>query len=218
MATDLQTVFPQDQIPLSQVAQVPGLAPRTLRVVGQDFSAVAEVQLNGVTSPSVVILNRNVLLAQVPKEIVGDTISSVSVLSATLTLTASSLLNFELGPRSQKVNGLLKLVQVFVKILFTTPGRDIFSPNLGGGGLRNLGQSFDSAQGKGIVADFFISVSNTTKQLTALQARSTRLPRAERLLSATVISANFNAQEAALIASMSIMSQTGQSALANLTL
>jgi len=218
MATDLQIVFPVDQVPLTQVTQVPGLYPRTLSIAGSDFRAVDQVLLNSVISPSVVVLNPNRLLAQVPLSIAGDTISSVSVLSKTLTLTARSLLRFELNTRTQKVNGLLRLIQFFVKVLFTTPGTDIFSPNLGGGALKNLGGSFTGADGKGIVADFYVAVDQTVKQITALQARSPQLPRSERLLSATVIGANFNAQETALIASVNLLSQTGQSALANLML
>lgn len=218
MATDIQIVFPMDQVPLTQVSQVPGLFPRTLDVHGQGFQAVNQVLLNGIRSPSVVILDPFRLLAQVPPEIVGDVITSVSVLSNTLTLTAKSLLRFQLGISSQKVNGFLRLMQVFLKILFTTPGRDIFSPNVGGSGLKNLGKSFSSQEGHGIVADFYISVDTTVKQITAMQARNPRLPREERLLSATVVSANFNKQEGSLIVSVNLLSQTGQSALANLML
>ena len=218
MATDVQVVFPVDQVPLTQVLQVPGLYPRTLSIVGSDFRAVEQVLLNNVISPSVVVLGPNRLLAQVPPVIAGDTITSVSVLSTTLTLTAKSLMRFQFGTRTQKVNGLLRLVQIFLKVLFTTPGKDIFSPNLGGGALKNLGGSFTGQDGRGIVADFYVAVDQTVKQITSLQARQTQLPRAERLLSATVIGANFNAQETALIASVNLLSQTGQSALANLLL
>jgi hypothetical protein len=218
VAIDLQCVFPQEMVRIAQVSEVPGLFPRTLNIIGQDFRSVNEVLINGLLSPNFVILGPQRLLAQVPSQIQNNIVSSVSVLSNVLTLTAKSLIKFQLGTRTQKVSGLLRLCQVFLKILFTTPGRDIFSPNLGGAGLKNIGRSFSKAEGSGVVSDLYVAVSTTVNQITALQARNTRLPREEKLLSATVTSAQFNTQELALIATIELLSQTGQFALANLML
>jgi hypothetical protein len=216
MAIDLSVVQPQDIIRLSSVKFVPNLFPNTLDIIGEDFRSVDEVRINDVASPSVVILSTNRLLAQVPSALLTTPLSSVTVLSSQLTFTDRSLLRFRLGRRSTKVNGLLRLCQFFVKMLFTTPGRDIFSPNLGGGGLRNIGRSFSRQEGSGIVADFVVAVDTTARQVIALQARNPRLPREERLLSAKVVAASFNAQEAALIASVELLNQTGKPVLANL--
>lgn len=218
MATDLQVVFPQEMVRLSNVSQVPGLLPRTLDIIGTDFSSVNEVLINGILSPSFVILGPQRLLAQVPPQVTNNIVTTVSVLSNVLTLTAKTLITFQLGTRTQKVNGLLRLCQLFLKILFTTPGRDVFSPNLGGAGLKNIGRSFAKGEGSGVISDLYIAVSTTVNQITALQSRSPRLPREEKLMSATVTSAQFNIQEAALIASVELLSQTGQYALANLML
>ena len=218
MATDIQIVFPVDVIPLTQIQFVPGVYPRTLDVIGADFRTVNEVLVNGVTSPSVVVLGPQRLLAQVPTNIINDQITSIQVTSNRLTMTEKSLLNFELGIRSQKVNGLLRLVQFFLKVLFTSQGQDIFSQNLGGNGLKNLGRNFSKQEGAGIVADFYVAVSNTSKQIIDLQSRNPRLPREEKLLSAQVVAANFNMNELALIVSVELLSQTGQPALANLML
>lgn len=216
MSIDLQFVKPQDLIRLSSVRYVPGLFPNTLDIVGDDFRTVDEVKINDVMSPSIVILSPTRLLAQVPTSLATSQLTSVTVLSSQLTLTEKSLLSFQFGPRSKKVNGLLRLCQFFVKLLFTTPGRDIFSPNLGGGGLKNIGRSFSRQEGSGIVADFVVAVDTTARQMIALQARNPRLPREEKLLSAKVVSASFNAQESALITSVELLSQTGKPALANL--
>jgi hypothetical protein len=218
MSTDLQCVFPQEMVRLSQVSLVPGLVPRTLDIIGTDFRSVNQVLINGIQSPSFVILGTQRLLAQVPFQVTNNLVTSVSVLSNVLTLTSKTLITFQLGTRTQKINGLLRLCQLFLKILFTTPGRDIFSPNLGGAGLKNIGRSFSKSEGSGVVSDLYIAVTTTVNQITALQSRNPKLPREEKLLSATVTSAQFNVQEAALIASVELLSQTGQYALANLML
>lgn len=218
MALDLQVVFPSDIVKLTSVRVVPGLFPRTLDVLGQDFSAVDEVRVNGMRSPSFVVLSLNRLLVQVPPTIKNDTVTSVSVISNRLTLTGRSLLRFQLGTRTTKVTGILRLVQVFVKVLFTTPGRDIWSPRFGGNGLTPLGKNYSTQSGPGSVADFVISVQNTQKQIVAMQSRDTTIPREERLLSATVQNANFNKNELALIVGVELLNQTGQRALANVML
>ena len=218
MTIDFQVIFPSDIIPLTGVVVIPGLVPRTLDVQGQDFRDIDEVRVNDVVSPSFVVLSQFRLLVQVPPSIVNDTISSVGVISNRLTFTDRSLIRFKLGTRTTKATGMLRLMQSFLKVLFTTPGRDIFSQKIGGGGLSVLGGNFSRQAGSGIVADFVISVNTTTKQLIALQSRDSTIPREERLLSGNVLSANFNQNESALIVGIELLNQTGQRALSQLTL
>jgi hypothetical protein len=113
------------------------------------------------------------------------------------------------------VSGILKLVQQFLRLLFTTPGTDIFSPSMGGAALRNVGTTFSAGRGGSIVGDFVLAVKTTNKQMVAIQSRNPRLPRDERLLSATVSSAAFDQSTTSLIVSVEILSQAGSAALAN---
>jgi hypothetical protein len=218
MAVDFQVVFPSSVIPISSVRVIPGLVPRTLDIIGEDFRSVDEVRVNDVRSPSFVVLSQYRLLAQVPPSIKNDTITSVGVISNRLTLTNQSLLRFRLGAKTTKASGILRLMQSFIKVLFTTPGRDIFSPRMGGNGWAPLGANFSSRAGSSIVADFIIAVNNTAKQLIAIQGRNPSIPREERLLSARVQNANFNRNEAALIVGIELVNQTGQRALSQLML
>ncbi|WP_394831645.1 hypothetical protein LVJ94_34545 [Pendulispora rubella] len=217
MAIDLQVVFPQEVVDLSSVRPVAGIIPRSIEVVGKDFRAVDEVRINGVASPDVVVLSPNRLIAQVPELLRYDTLTSVTVLSAALTTTDRSLLRFRLGTTASKTTGILRLVQIFVKLLCTTPGRDIFAPALGGGVLKRLGLTFGRDEGGAIISDFIIAVSNVQRQILAIQAGNRSLSRDERLLSARVVSAAFNKAEGALVVSIELLSQAGRAALANLT-
>jgi len=216
MAVDFQCVFPQESIVLNSVQEVVGVTPRTVSIVGQDFRSVDEVQINGVTSPDVVVLSRRNLFAQVPTQLGLTPVSTVSVISNNLALTDKSLLRFRIGRTPSKVRGILRLVQLFLKILFTTPGSDIFAPRIGAAALKNLGLTFGADQGGNIVSDFVVAVSTTQRQILAIQARDPSLPLDERLLAARILSAGFNHQDTSLVVSVEITSQSGRAARANL--
>lgn len=215
MSVDLQVVYPQEVIQLTQIKLVDSLSPRTLRIVGRDFRSVDEVLINQIKSPDVIITSKTSLLAQVPSQIVLDRMVTISVTSRNLTITPKSFLRFRIGNTPSKIRGILRLVQLFLKILFTTPGLDIFSPRIGGAGLRNLGQTFGSEEGGDIVSDFVISVDNTARQIVAIQTRDPRIPRDERLLAAKVLGAGFSKEESALFVAVEIISQSGRAAIAN---
>jgi hypothetical protein len=215
MAVDFQVVFPQQIIELSSVKVLFGTTPRTLDVTGEDFRSVDEVRVNDIVAPDTVILGKKRMLVRIPALIADQQVTSLSVTSHSLQLTDKSFLKFRVGRTTSKVSGTLRLVQVFLKILFTTPGRDIFAPRIGAGALRNLGVTFGSEGGKQIVSDFVIAVATAARQIVAIQSRDPSIPLDERLLSAKVIAATYNRQEQALIVSVEIVSQTGRSALAN---
>lgn len=174
--------------------------------------------MNEVSSPSFIVLSKTELIAQVPAPLVRETLSSVSVLSRRMTMTARSFLRFRLGHTAGKVRGILRLQQLFLRMLVSTPGSDIFAPKLGGGALARLGQSVSIADGSDIVSDFIISVDNTQKQIIQIQGQNQSIPPDERLLSADVIASGFNKNETALLATIAINSQAGEQSIARLQL
>lgn len=217
MAVDLQVLFPQSVVPLSSVRPLPGVQPRTLEVIGEDFRSVDEVQVNNQVSPSVVVLSPQRLIVQVPDGVL-DRVTSVTVTSNHLTLSDKHLLRFRLGRSPSKVSGIVRLMQLFVKVLLTTQGTDIWAPQLGGNGMRNLGRTFSAQAGQGIVSDFVIAVNQTTRQIIAAQAKDPRIPPDERLLRAQVLSVTYNRNEGALVPTVELLNQTGQPARTSLML
>jgi len=218
VSVDFQVVFPQEIVNLSKITPRDGAGPRVLDIIGEDFLSVDEVLINTLPSPDVVVISRTRLLAQVPDQLQQDRVVTVSVTSRNLTLTPRSFIRFRISETPSKVRGILRLVQKFLKILFTTPGTDIFSQRTGAAGLKNIGQTFAADQGGTIVSDFVIAVTNTTRQIVSVQAREPSIPRDERLLSAKVLSSGFNRQEGALVVTVELTSQAGRAALANLEL
>ena len=216
MSVDLQVAFPQEAIKISSVQRVPGTSPPVLDIIGDDFTAVDEVLLNDIVATDFAVLSRTRMLATVP-EGVGDIIRTVNVTSRRLIMTEQSFLRFRISKVPSKVSGILRLVQFFTKMLFTTPTSDIFNKRLGGGALRNLGRTFSKSDTGGIISDFVVSVENTSRQIIAIQGRQPSLPQDERLLTARVSTARFSASDSALHVSTEITSQAGRAALANYT-
>ena len=222
MAVDLQIVFPQEVIRLNQIRYTPagplGL-PKALDIIGEDFRSVDEVLINEIESPDVLILSNRRLIAQLPDVLQrAPNIISVTVTSRNLTVTPRSLIKFRVSDQPGRVSGILRLIQLFLKLLFTTPGSDIWNKRSGGAGLRRIGQTFGSDAGGSIISDFVISVNNTARQIVSTQGRDPMLPRDERLLSAKVISASFNREMGAVLTAIELTSQAGRAATANLEL
>jgi hypothetical protein len=216
MGLDIQVVHPQESIRLNNVRFASIDDTPSVEILGQDFTAVDEVLINGTASPSVVVLSSTFLIAQLPSNVATATdVVSVQVLSKRLTLTKRSVLSFRIGRTPGRVSGLYKLIQQFLKVLFTTPGSDIFNQSMGGGALKSIGKTYGGDQGGSIVSDFILAVNQTARQITARQARDTSLAVSERLLTARVLSSNFDKTQGALFVSVEIQSQAGQAAVIN---
>lgn len=218
MPVDIQCVYPQEIIKINRVRNAPGMPVRTLDVIGDDFRAVTEVLVNDVQSPSYVVLSRTRMLVQVPPLLEAATVTSIVVLSRVLTLTQKSFIRFGFGQTVGKVSGILRLMQLFLKVLMTTPGTDIFAPKVGGGALVHLGQNIGTEDGSDVVSDFIVSVDRAARQIVQIQGRNQATPPDERLLSAKVVSAGFNKNETAIVASIELSSQAGRTAIARLEL
>jgi hypothetical protein len=215
MAVDFQVVFPQQIIELSSVQVMFGVTPRTLDILGEDFRAIDEVRVNDLVAPNVVVLNKRRMLVRVPELLGESPVTSVTVTSNSIFVSDKSVLKFRVGRVTSKVSGVMRLMQVFLKVLFTTPGRDIFAPRIGAAALKNLGLTFGSEGGKQLVSDFVVAVATASRQIVAIQGRDPSIPFDERLLSAKVVAAKYSRSEEALIVSVELTSQTGRSALAN---
>jgi hypothetical protein len=185
--------------------------------MGEDFRSVDEVLINDMASPDVTIISKTRLLAQLPDILQHSFgLTTVTVTSRKLTMTRRSFLRFRLSNTPGRVQGILRLVQLFVKVLLTTPGRDHFAKRTGGGVMRGLGASYSHDEGGGLVSNVIIAVDTTARQIISTQGRDITLPLDEKLLAARVVSAGFNREEGAILASVEVTSQAGRAATADL--
>jgi hypothetical protein len=219
MAVDFQVVYPQESIRLDKVRLITYEGLRALSVTGADFRAVDEVVINDTPSPDVIVLSKNELVAQLPDALQAiPEVRSVMVLSNQFTLSPRSLVRFRIGKTPGKVRGILRLTQLFLKVLFTTPGSDIFHPNAGGGALQVVGSTYGQGEGEGVVTEFVIAINRTQRQLIAMQSRDQRAPRDERLMAANVLSTEFDKLQGGLYITVEIISQAGRRAITNVEL
>ena len=218
MSIDVQFCYPQEVIKISRVHSVPGLPVRTLDIYGEDFRAVDQVLMNQVPTSSFVVLSKTRMLVEVPSPLKNMTITSIMVLSRRLLITPRSFIQFRIGTTASKTRGILRLMQLFLKMLLTTPGTDIFAPKVGGGAMVHLGQTVSSDKTTNVVSDLVISVNNTSQQIIQIQGRNQSLPPDERLASAKLLSAGFNRNETAIVASIEVLSHAGRVGLAQLNL
>jgi hypothetical protein len=215
---DIQFIQFSDTLPVTGAREIPDIFPRSIQISGADFSSAKEILINEVTSPSFIIVNKRMIIAQIPDAQKSSIIESLSVLSSDFTATFQSRIRFCIGNDPKKVTGLKVLMQTFLKILFTTSGIDIFSRDIGGSALKNIGKSFNVSQSQTIISDLAMSVRRAEMQMKEIQNRQSRLLDDERLLAANLLNSQFDPQLTALITRVELIAQSGTRAIANLEL
>lgn len=213
---DLQFIQFNDAVDLSEVSIIPNFVPPSVQITGPDLTSVIEIQINGSKTPSFVVASGTKIIAQIPGSAVGQVINSVVAISSDFTASLSSLISFEIGDNPGKVSGLKALIQMWLKELLTTPGFDSFAKNLGGGAQQYIGSSYAASMSSSISASFAIAVQQTTNQVLALQARQTRLPDDERLLTTEMLGLRYDPDLPGLLVRVALYTQSGKRAIVNL--
>ena len=209
---DIQFIQYLDLVPIRQVIPIKDAPMPTLELHGSDFRKVSSVRMNGVDSPSVVVLSQTTLWAQVPDVFIGQKVSSIEVFSSGLILTERTRLVFSLESH-KKVTGFEKLIQLFVKLLLQTPGRSSYDP-VGGGLLAVIGQNFNDDQNKSIESFIISAVDRITTRIRDRQGADPRIPIQERLLSAKVTEIRARSTSGEIHAKIEIRNMAGQTGIA----
>lgn len=214
---DIQFIQFNDSLDINSAREIPELTPRSLEIVGLDFSSAIKVLINQAASPSFIIMNPNKIVAQVPNEYGDAVISDIVIVSSNFTASLRSLVSYEFGSSPKKISGLQVLMQTFIKVLMTTPGYDSFVQSIGGGVSKVVGTRSSHAGGP-IISAVAAGVSQAADQIRAIQARTPRLADDERLVSATLDSLRFDPTSSTLKARVELYTQAGQLAVGNLEL
>jgi hypothetical protein len=205
MTADYQVLSFQDTASLTEI-DVFSSDPLTLDIRGKGFKAVSAVLINGDRSPETIILSPQRLLAEVPRRQKGSQISTVRVLLSRQGMTPQSLITFRSVVPGAKASGFTRLLQSFIRLLFTDPGTDIQHPELGGG----LGSLLGTAGDVGTLrAQASLAVKRAEEHLGRLQADSPRLLDAERLQSVKLLSVDYSAATTAVSIKLRITALDG---------
>lgn len=212
---DIQIVFVRKILPITRVNLV-SLDPPIVAIEGQSFDLTSEVRINGY-QVEFFLLHERAILAGVPDSMSVASIETVEVFtSEPAEDTQNSKLDMLLGSSPRVVSGIQRLVQSFLKILFTTPQTNIFCKNQGGGALQIIGM-VDGEEATKVTGAFSVAVDRTKKQIMSSQTRNA-VPSTERLLDASLISSAFDSKKGALIATILLISYAREEAIASMTL
>ena len=213
---DLQFIQFNDAVDLSGVEIIPDFLPLSVQITGPDLTSVIEVRINGSKSPSFVVASGTKIIAQIPAGAVGQVINDVVAISSDFTASLRSLISFEIGDHPKEVSGIKALIQMWLKVLLTTPGFDSFTKNLGGNAQQYVGSSYAASLSSAITGSFAIAVQQTTNQVLALQAKQTRLPDEERLLTTELLGLRYDPNLPGLLARVALYTQSGKRAIVNM--
>ena len=221
---DVKVVRLQGVLPVSGFFMLTRV-PLVLAITGSGFKDATAVRANGVTMDEFSIISDRLILVGMPTHM-GQPVTSVRVSTADIPnlsvspthsmIPENARVAMGLGTRIEGTSGILRLTQTFVKVLFTTPGTSLQSPNIGGGARSLLGKA-TSGDSKALTRSLAVSVGRTAEQITSMQAGRT-VPPEERLLSAILLGAAFDPESAGLSAVVMLSSFNREQAVANIVL
>ena len=133
MAYQLEVIRFQDLLVVQSIPRfVPGLSPATIEIKGTDLSSALRVLINSIDVPEFIVVDKQTIYAQLPPD--TESVRTIEVVSSRFTKNVlTSKISYEVGNKTQKVSGILKLVQLFTKWVLQSPGSDIFDMSRGGG-------------------------------------------------------------------------------------
>lgn len=218
MAYQLEVVRFRDLLPVLAIPGfVKGVTPLMVELRGADFSGAEKVVINEVPCPEFMIVSKTVIYAQLPST--DGPISSVEVLSNKFSRDVeSAMLSFEVGGKTRKVAGVLKLVQLFTKWILQSPGSDLLNPTRGGGLQQIVGKINTGRDMQPVFASITRAINTTVSQIRAAQINAVQLPLSERLLSADLVDMKIYEDHMQARARVALLSAGGAEAVAALVL
>jgi len=116
-----------------------------------------------------------------------------------------------------RTEGFSSLIQIVVKTLLTTPGRDVFNPKYGGGLTSILSSSTDASKPESLRADVGFSISKTLTDIQTEQDSSLdSLSPEERLRNLTLEGLDFNRDDLIWCVRIGVESEAGDNATVGL--
>lgn len=214
---DLQVIEVRDILPVYAASAIPDSDPPTISITGKDFRNAQEVYINETSSPSIIITSNTSILAELPANMFGTQIRTITIISSRLTRMDRSKLFFRIADTPLAVSGFERLIQLFLKILLQTPRSDIFT-NIGGALIGVLGRKISKPTTSTLTSDLHIAVTRARQQIMSMQSGDPMISMEERLLFAKVIEAKFIPSELALIGKIALGNQAGKSSVVGLGL
>lgn len=208
---DFSIISARVLLKVHSIAPIRGFRPPSVVVLGDKMNLAQEVFYNNIKVTEFVVSASNRLVVRIPDSQIGKEFSHIEVFSNVNITKSSAALSFELARPFRQVEGMERLVQSWMIVFFTTPGSDVFNVQSGGGVRSIIGKNTD-VQGKGVSADLALAIERTQTELRKLQAKDSRIPLSEKLLSAALTGLNFDDRTTTLSATVEIKNMLGEQA------
>lgn len=152
----------------------------------EDYRNVVTVVVNDWIIDEVAMYGQD-LLAYIPSEMDPDTedVRYAALIAVETANSDETLLRIGLGVIPAEISGVDRLIQLFVKVLFQTPGTDIFYRDIGGG-LMSLRRGGTAGDMNALSADIAAAVRKAEKDVKTMQA-GMNLPASEKLVKMDVL-------------------------------
>jgi hypothetical protein len=184
-----------------------------VRLSGPNLGTASEVQINSAVTTDIIVVSEHQIDVAVPVDLFRVPIRNVEVKSYNYTGRARANLEFELDPEAPTVEGLAKLVQNFVCLLYQTPGSDAFHQDEGGGLRSILGKAVDVKDRSTYATPIVTAVDRTRTQMQRSHA-VTKVPLSERLRDVTITAINFVPATGSIVIELALTSMAGHTAVA----
>jgi len=166
---------------LDSLTEIKDSSPRSVYAKGARMDTASSVELNGTKVDNFAAVSQSLLLIEVPDTVRGS-IHSVAVYSGYIQPGDKAITKMRFGDHPQLVEGPYRIVQLFIKKLFQTRGRDIWSPE-GAGDLKSLTrQGLSDHTENALAGDLETKVMGVSRYIIEIQARNPNTPASERLL------------------------------------
>lgn len=209
---DFRVVRARATLRVTSVSPVRNFSPPAITILGSDFQYAEEIIYNNIPCPEFIIANSNRILARIPDSQVGRALNSLYVVASTPVTNQDATVTMGLASPTRTIEGIDRLVQNFVLAFMTTPGSDIWEQADGGGAQSVIGKP-TSRGGEGAMSGIAIAVDRTKQQILRAQAKNSKIPTTEKLLSASLASISYDEATTTLAAVVEIKNVAGDSSL-----
>jgi len=126
------------------------------------------------------------------------------------TIDANGRVSFTPPPVPQKASGMALLLQIVLLALFTTPGRNVFNPERGGGIMDLVGSNIDPDDDTEIIADITQRLEKIKAEIISSQSILVEEPSSSKLRDLQVVRIERGTNIDELMVKFRIISEAGE--------
>jgi uncharacterized protein (UPF0254 family) len=184
------------------------LSTPSIMIVGPNLSSVDYVSINGIKSPSVIVLNSNKILAQVPESEVGKYLDVNAYSYNASNTRRNSKIDIGIGSIAGISSGQSYLVQRFIKLLLTESGSNAFNQDEGTDFIKISGiySPRDENMIKGKISNAIRDVERFMRD-----TQDSITDPSSKLISATLLSVKWSEDRQSVSVSVSLLDENGNS-------